>query len=306
MKCRCGQKAVFFRKYEGTHLCRQCFLKSVEAKAMRTIRVHKMLASGDRVAVALSGGKDSCSVLYILHKIISPRRDMKLFAILVDEGAGEYRKNTLAVAKKFCDRLGVEYHVYTFQKEFKKTMAQKIKTIPRGEACTYCGVGRRYMINKAARELKATKLCLGHNLDDEVQAALMNYIRGDLARAARMAPVTDYSLGKKHGDLFVPRIKPLREIPERETALYAYLQGFEIHEGKCEFACGIRFETKPFINGMEDKYPGVKFSILYTYDKLNPCMRKLAEASEKPLKRCKICGEPGSGTICKTCDLWRK
>ena len=308
MKCKCGRRAVYWRKYEGTHLCKTCFTKSVEAKAKRTIRKHRMIQPGDRIAVAYSGGKDSSSVLYILHNIIKHRRDMELFAILIDEGSGEYRKKCLENAVRFCKKLGVKYHIFTFEQEFGKTMEKRMNEIGNSsikEPCTYCGVGRRSIINRAARTLGATKLALGHNLDDEVQAALMNYIRGDISRAARMSAVTDYSLSKKHGHLFIPRIKPLREIPERETALFAYLQGFDIHEGKCQFAGGVRFDTKDFINRMEDKYPGVKFSILETFDRLNPFMRKLAETGEASLKKCSICGEPGAGEICKTCELWR-
>jgi uncharacterized protein (TIGR00269 family) len=308
MKCKCGRRAVYWRKYEGTHLCRQCFVKSVESKAKRTIRKHHMISPGDRIAVALSGGKDSSSVLYILNNIIKPRKDIEIFAIMIDEGSGNYRKRTLAIAKRLCDKLGIEYHIFSFKGEFGKTIAEKMKHIKDSkikEPCTYCGVARRYLINKAGRELGATKIALGHNLDDEVQAALMNYIRGDMARAARMAAVTDSSLSKKHGRLFIPRIKPLREIPERETALYAYLRDFEIYEGRCRFAGGVRFDTKDFINKIEDKYPGIKFSILETFDKLNPFMRKLAE-NLGGLKRCRICGEPSAREICKACELWRK
>lgn len=308
-KCKCGKEVVFSRKYEGTHLCKLCFIKSIESKVKRTIRKHRMLDKGDKIAVALSGGKDSSSVLYILNNIVKPRKDMEIFAVLVDEGSGEYRKSTLENAKKFCEKIGIKYHVYSFEKEFGKTMKQKVKEIKNSqikEPCTYCAVGRRYIINKAARELGATKIAMGHNLDDEVQAALMNYIRGDMSRAARMAPVTDYSIRKKHGELFIPRIKPLREIPENETALYAQLKSFDIHEGKCEFAGGVRFDTKKFINYMENKYSGIRFSILETFDKLNPYMRELASKEESSLKKCKICGEPGASNICKTCELWRK
>jgi uncharacterized protein (TIGR00269 family) len=306
MKCHCGRRAVYFRKYEGTHLCRDHFIVSVERKAKRTIRKYGMLSPGDRVAVALSGGKDSSSVLYILNKIIGPRKDMEMFAVSFNEGTGKYRDECVKRARKLCGELGVEHHVFSFKKELGKTLPEKLRKISSGikEPCTYCGIGRRYLINKKSRELGATKICVGHNLDDEVQAALMNYIRGDMARAARMQPVTNYSMTKRKGEKFIPRIKPLRDIPERETALYAYLKGFDIYEGKCPFAGGVRFDAKDFINKMEDKYPGVKFSILETFDKLNPWMQKIAE-KEGEIKLCRICGEPGAKDVCKTCELWK-
>jgi uncharacterized protein (TIGR00269 family) len=309
-RCSCGRKAVFHRKYEGTYLCRDCFLRSIEKKFKRTVRKHGMIRSGDRVGVAFSGGKDSSAVLYLMNKIVSPRRDMSLVAIMIDEGSGEYRKKHLELARKFCKKLGVEYHCFSFREEFGKGITQKAREIRRGDSkikehCTYCGVGRRYMLNKKARELGVTKLCMGHNLDDEVQAVLLNYIRGDLHRAGRMGPVTDRSVRKEGGRLFVPRIKPLREIPEKETAVFSILMGFDLSWSKCPYAGGIRFDAKDFINNLEWKYPGIKFTILETFDKLLPHIRDFSDKGEGKIVKCSRCGEPGSDEVCKACELWR-
>lgn len=309
-RCSCGRKVVFFRKYEGSYLCKSCFLESIEKKFKRTVRKYGMLKSGDKIAVAFSGGKDSSAVLYLMNKIVKPRRDMGLIAIMIDEGTGDYRKKHLALAKKLCKKLGVEYHIFSFKNEFGKTMKQKVKEIDKGrvkikEPCTYCGVGRRYILNKKARELGATKLCMGHNLDDEAQAVILNYVRGDLYRASRMGPVTDWSLRKEKGKLFIPRIKPLREIPEKESAIFSILMGFDLCWDKCPYAGGIRFDAKDFINNLEKKYPGIKFTVLETFDKLLPHIRDFSDKREGKIRLCKKCGEPGSEEICKTCELWR-
>jgi uncharacterized protein (TIGR00269 family) len=97
----------------------------------------------------------------------------------------------------------------------------------------------------------------------------------------------------------------LREIPERESALYAHLKGFDILEGHCPHAGGIRFDARNFINIMELKYPGIKFNILETFDKLNPCIKKIADKEQGEIMICKKCGEPSSREICKACELWR-
>jgi uncharacterized protein (TIGR00269 family) len=309
-RCRCGRRVVFFRKYEGSYLCRDCFMKSIEKRFKRTIRKHNMLRSGDRVAVSLSGGKDSSAVLYLMSKIVKPRKDMELIAIMIDEGTGEYRRKNLELAKKLCKKLGVEYHIFSFKDEFGKGMKQKVREIEKGdtkirEACTYCGIGRRYLLNKKARELGVTKLCMGHTLDDEAQAVILNYVRGDLYRAGRMGPVTDWSLTRKKGKLFVPRIKPFREIPEKESAIFSILAGFDLCWEKCPYAGGIRFDAKEFINNLEKKYPGIKFTILETFDKLLPHIRDFSDSREGEIVVCRKCGEPGSDEICKTCELWR-
>ena len=320
MKCKCGRRAVYFRKYEGTLLCRECFIRSIESRVKRTVRKHDMVRKGDVVALAMSGGKDSTTAAYLIHRIFSQWKDVSLLAITIDEGVRPYRTENIRRARAFARELGIPHHIFSFRDEFGKTtdqIAGRIKPLGSKpsqsiqEVCTYCGVGRRYLLNKKARELGATRICLGHNLDDEVQAAMLNYIRGDLARAGRMEAVTAWSTHKRRGRLFIPRIKPLREIPERESALYAYLRGFDILEGHCPHAGGIRFEARDFINRLELNHPGIKFNILETFDRLNPYIKKIVEkqyaqkASGGRILRCRKCGEPSSRELCKACELWR-
>lgn len=315
MRCKCGKRSVYFRKYEGTHSCRSCFIRSVESKIKRTIRKHSMVEKGDTVAVAMSGGKDSSAAAYMLSRVFGDWPDVRIIAFSVDEGVKPYRTENVKRARKFSKELGIEHQVFSFRKEFGRTSDQIASMLEKGGSdikavCTYCGVGRRYLMNKKSRELGVTKLCVGHNLDDEVQAALMNYIKGDLARAGRMEAVTSWSTESDKGELFVPRIKPLREIPEREVALYSQLMGFDIMEGHCPHAGGLRFDVRDFINSMEMKYPGTKFNILETFDRLNPCIKKVArerheEKGKGKILRCRRCREPSSRAICKTCELWR-
>lgn len=310
MKCtECGKRAVFFRRYEGRHLCAGCFVKSIEKKARKTVRSGRMLNHDDRVAVAISGGKDSTALLHILHGILKRHARSEMFAITVDEGIKGYRPPNIKRAAKVCVELGIEHHVFSFREEFGKSLDTKVREIRHTdeikEPCTYCGVGRRWVLNKKARELRATKLAVGHNLDDEVQSVLLNYMRGDLPRASRMGPVTDWSRRKDFGEMFVPRIKPLRELPEKEIALYVMLKGYDIKWDECPYASGVRFDARDFINSMEDKYPGIKYTMLYTFDKINPCVREISRRDEGELILCGKCSEPGSRKVCKACDLWR-
>jgi len=303
--CNCGKPAVINRKHEGRLLCEQHFIESVESKAKKTISQYYRLGRDEKIAVGLSGGKDSSSLLLLLTRVFKERSDTKIFALSIDEGIPGYRQESLGIAKKLCKKLGVQHHVVSFRHEFGAPLSEKIKNMNKkqeGGPCTYCGVARRYLLNKKARELGATRLALGMNLDDEVQGILMDYLRGDLARLSRMG-----SKPLVKDQLFVPRIKPFREIPEREIGLYALLNGLEIQEHECPFLEGPRFMVRDFLNDMEVQSPGTKFALLRTYDKLLPALRKSVTLKKFEIRKCKRCGEPTSErAVCKTCELWRK
>lgn len=316
MKCSfCGKKSIIFRKYEGRAYCQEHFIQSIERKAKKTIRKHRMLKKGEKTAVALSGGKDSLTALHILHNILKNWPRTELIAITIDEGIKNYRTKILAHAKRICKELKISQYVFSFKDEFGKTMDMKVRELKRKrlsgieDPCTYCGIARRYLLNKKARELGAKRLCTGHNLDDEIQGIMLNYLKGNLSRASRLSgllkPCT--KTGKK---LFIPRIKPLRDVPEADIALYAKLQAQknptfkQNFTKKCPYKGGLRVEVENFLNDMERKYPGIKFSFLETFDKIKPCIEKLMH-TESDMNKCGVCGEPATGKTCKTCELWR-
>jgi uncharacterized protein (TIGR00269 family) len=306
MKCsKCGRRAVFHRRYEGSYLCRNHFVRSIEDKARKTARKDRMIERGDRIAFALSGGKDSSAVIYLMNKLFGKREDLSMFAISIDEGIPGYRKESIEIAKRLCKNLGIRHHVFSFREELGKDLSRKVKGRKtdgwEGTACTYCGLARRWLLNRKARELGATKIAFGMNLDDEIQGIMMDYIRGDLVRLSRMGsgePIV------KSG-LFVPRIKPFREIPEKEIGLYAILTGLEIQENECPYLEGPRFRVRDFLNDLEAVSPGTKFSVMKTFERLLPSVREIVKGEEVRVVSCEKCGEPSSQRICKTCELWR-
>jgi len=305
MKCTCGKEPVIERKYEGTSPCRQCFLQSVEKKIKRTIRKDRLIRPGDKIAVALSGGKDSALALYVLHKIIKPRRDIELIAMTANPGIRGFSE-PMKAAKRLCKELGIRHYVFSYNDVFRRGLGEQVKRMKKKnpgtskeDICSCCSVARRWLLNKEARKLGVTKLCTGHNLDDEIQSIFMNYVRGDLMRVARMGP-EPISFHK----LFIPRIKPLREIPENESSLFTKLKGLDVRTEKCPYRSGIRFEIGDFLDGLEERHPGMKFSILETFDKFLPYMTKATKHSPK-IVLCKSCKEPSSRELCNTCELWR-
>ncbi|HEX7627569.1 MAG TPA: TIGR00269 family protein [Candidatus Methanoperedens sp.] len=293
MKCqRCGKSAVIYQKYSNAHLCKNHFIEDVERKIKRDIRKFKMIGKGEKIAVALSGGKDSIALLYVLHKIFKNRPDLEFTAITIDEGIKGYREHTLEHAIELTGELGIRHIIRSFEEEFK-TSLDALTRNKENAACTLCGVLRKNILNKAARELGADKIAIGHNLDDESQTILMNYLRGDIDRLKRMLPGTI-----QKG--MVPRIKPLRSIPEKEVALYGFMNNLQVSMDECPYAgSALRNEIRDMLNNYEVKHPGTKYSLLGGYESISEFLRP----ADSKIVFCEKCNEPGSESICKTCRL---
>ncbi len=299
----CGRPSVIHRRYEGTHLCKTHFLEDIEKKVRKHARVHGLVRHGDRILVAVSGGKDSLAQLVLLDRTRKKHGKIDLEALIIDEGIKGYREHGVEAARRACERLGVKLHVESFRDWFGATLDEMVarRRDPTVGACTFCGVFRRYIMNKKARELGMNKVAVGHNLDDEAQAILVNHIKGDLERGARLGPATP----EPDNPLFVQRIKILRPIPERETALYALLCGIEPDMSECPYAReSIRDRVRDFINQLEEEHPGTVFSIVRTFDRLLPILRREFLGKGRVWK-CPECGEPTAvrGQPCKACQL---
>ena len=301
-KCStCKKEAVYFRINESRYYCKSCFSKNIERKVKSTISKHNLIEPGDKIAVAYSGGKDSGNILFILHKIFKNNPKVKLVAITINEGIAGYRDAMLDGIKEFCKQLGVEHHVASYEGEFHTTI-DKLAKGTTDSMCGTCGVFRRYLLNNAAREVDATKLATGHNLDDEAQSIMMNMLKGDLLRLARIGPMPGIKGHKK----FVRRIKPMIMIPERESALYAMLNGIKAYFAECPYAerNTLRMESRDFLNKMEERSPGIKYSIVASAGKVVPFIE--ASLKKNRINNCKECGEPTSGEVCKVCLTIKK
>lgn len=299
MKCTfCGRKAVYNRRYAGTLLCDRCLIKSVKRRFWRAVAEHKLIAPNEKIAVAVSGGKDSVVTLHLIADYCKSK-NCEVVAVTVDEGIKGYRDHSLPVARENAEELGIEHLIVSFKEAYGATLDQMVKVAKKRKSrqhpCTYCGVMRRSLLNQAARELGADKLATAHNLDDEAQAIMLNYVRGDFSRLHRLGPIYSPREG------FVPRIKPMREIPEKEIALYALLKNMDVHLAVCPYASGVHTEIRDFLNDFDAEHPNTKFMIVRMLDRMKPYIAR-ALSGFSP-KKCKVCGEPTPGELCKTCEL---
>jgi len=315
MDCdKCGDPAVMHAAYSGLHLCESHFRRSVEKRVRRRVREDSLLPADatpedpETWVIGLSGGKDSVVLASILHDVFERDPRVELVALTIHEGIEGYRDESLEACLDLAAGLGIDHETVAYEEEFDLRMDDVAREDPEGMApCAYCGVFRRDLLERYAEELDADKLLTGHNLDDEAQTALMNLLSGDVRQVAKHF---DASLGPfdartdGHDDRFVPRAKPLRDVPEKEVALYARLRGLPVHMAECPHANeAYRGEIRDLLLSLEADHPGTRHSIISGYEELARLASE-AQAEDGPaLGDCERCGAPTTREVCRKCDL---
>jgi len=293
---RCGGKPFYTRRYSGETLCASCFRESIVQKTRKTVSKYKMISAGERVAVAVSGGKDSLSLLRVLNELYRPRRN-QIVAISVDEGVAGYRDEALDHARSLASELGVEQVVVSYKDLFGFSLDEALdwKEDRDVSSCSFCGVFRRRAIDEAAVRVRASVVATAHNLDDYVQTFMMNLMHGDIARLAWLDPT--YA-----DDSFpVRRVKPFMEIYEEEVALFAFQAGLPFQSISCPYMHeGLRTEVRDYLNMMEANHPGIKNVLLRSaLDVISRYPRSTGRASVP----CSNCGRPSSSALCSVCRM---
>jgi len=288
------EPAVTYQRHRDRHFCGTHFTADVELRVADIITTQKMIVPHDRVAVALSGGKDSTALLLLLHRLLPAWEDVWLIAITIDEGIAGYREETIQSAEQLAGRLGIEHHCISFTGLFGDSL-DAFLTGRETQACSICGILRKKALVVGAQQAGATKLATGHNLDDEAQSVLMNVFRGDMPRLVRNSSVD--SSGK-----FIPRIKPLSLISEKEIATYLMLNDAWSELPECPYTrYAMRREVRSMLSGFEYKYPGTMLHLTDGKKKIEHYC-KSSVISESP-RSCRECGDPCSGNLCQVCLL---
>ncbi len=296
---KCGNPAVYLRRYTAEQLCGSCLVQTTVDRTRRTINRHKMFRENDRIAVAISGGKDSAVLLHVLHKIESAFAKSEIIPVTIDEGILGYRDRALESAKELSQSLDLNLEVFSFRTLFGYTLDEIIQRKPTNSvgACSYCGVLRRRSLNVAAQEIGADVIATGHNLDDEAQTVLMNLLRGDSARIARTNVPREQTMQG-----FVPRVKPLTELTERDIVAYSHYLEIPYHDVPCPYAeDAYRNDVRAFLNEMEYRRPGTLLAVLRSSETMVSAFRNIP--TEWQYLSCERCNNPSPTRICKTCEM---
>lgn len=297
-KCR-KDPSVYFRAYSGEYLCKKCFVRSIEDKAARTMSKYSMLKYGERVAVGVSGGKDSLSLLYVMKKLFDEhdRSRDDLTAVTIDEGIEGYRDESLEIVKDFCAELDVQSKVMSYKDLFGVSMdeAMVLRPSEKMSSCSMCGTFRRRAIDLAAESVGADVVATAHNMDDQLQTFMINLLAGDVERIGWIYPEPiEYAGGMK-------KIKPFVELYEHEIAFYALQREIPFQSEECPYMNeSIRTDLREFFNKMEKEHPGIKNN---AYASMRKVSEKLRASVTEPRgdKKCRVCGRDSTGDICSVC-----
>ncbi|MGI0073369.1 MAG: TIGR00269 family protein [Nitrosotalea sp.] len=295
MKCDwCDNIAAYSRKYSGESLCSDCFTNSLVRKTAKTVSKYKMIQRGDVVGVAVSGGKDSLSLLHIL-KQISLSHNFTIKAITIDEGIPGYRDEALQIVSDFCKKLQVEHHTYAYQELFDTTLEEslELRENEKTSSCSICGTLRRRAIDFGAKDLGVDVIVTGHNLDDVLQTFIINVLSGDTNKIGWMDPGTSSNKIRK--------IKPFCEIYENEIVFYAFVNDIPFQSEQCPHMNeGIRTEIREFLNSLENKHSGIKNNMYKSIMRISSLVKG---SNYKQRKICSKCGSECTSDICSVCNI---
>jgi uncharacterized protein (TIGR00269 family) len=289
MKCRrCKDPAVVEVRRHNAAFCRDCFLHHVRTQVERAIDAYDMVGRDDRILVAVSGGKDSLA-LWDLLLDLGYRAD----GLYLGLGIGEYSSRSGDVVRAFAR----ERDAALLEVDLSEDYGFDVPTAGRKgsrSTCAVCGLSKRYVFNRAARDHGYDVVATGHNLDDEAATLLGNTLRWQTDYIARQFPVLPAEEG------LARKVKPLYRLSELETAAYAFLRGIDYVVEECPLVAGnTQLRYKEAMNQLEAASPGTKAQFFLSY--LDRGAPLFATQDDAELRPCESCSQPTTGRFCAFC-----
>src|SRR5512141_2368042 len=210
MKCKkCGAKASVNMRQHKLALCKEHYLEWVPEQTARFIKKYQMFSQDEKILVAVSGGKDSLSMWDILIRL-GYQADGLYIGLGIDGGFG-YSSESHRLAAKFADEHSLTLHVVDVEGEYGEPIPVLSEMSHRGQGkpCAVCGLTKRHVMNRIARDLGYDVLATGHNLDDEAAVLFGNTLRWSADFLRRQGPVLEETSG------LARKVKPLCRFYER-------------------------------------------------------------------------------------------
>ncbi len=293
----CGKPAIVNLKYANLRLCRDHFISFYENRIRKMLQKYGITGP---LLVAVSGGKDSMSLLAALKKI-SALQNIQIFAFHINLGIPNYSDKSMKMVKEFAKRIGVPLIIADLVEEIGYDLPQIAKVIDR-PICSVCGIIKRWMINKIGYECGFDYVATGHNIDDTSTYLLKALMTQDLYSIVRgqweiLQPKKEMKL--------VGRIRPQFYLSEKENMLYASLNDIPVVEEPCPYSRGATIHKyKSAWSTLLDINPIAQINITKTIMKL----RKMLSIEEPEIKQCLKCEFPTESKdgICSFCKIMEK
>jgi tRNA-5-methyluridine54 2-sulfurtransferase len=302
MNCtKCKTKAVIGLSRHNAAFCKLCFNAFVHEQVARAVKSERMFGPTDRILVAVSGGKDSLTLWYILL-MLGYRAD----ALYVDLGIPGYSEKSHEKVQRFADKLRQSHEtkliVHTVQEQAGAGIRELAMLIHR-PTCSTCGTIKRYQFNRAAVEQNYDVMATGHNLDDEAARLLGNVLHWQTEYLDKQGPSLPASVQG-----FAKKVKPLYRLSEREIAAYAVLNRIDYIVEECPMAKGSKMLLyKEVLNRLETESPGTKqrfyCGFLDRDTSAPPRTGTMQEHDQAALHPCSACGQPTSAETCSYCKM---
>jgi uncharacterized protein (TIGR00269 family) len=296
MKCRvCGNQASVRLPQYNTALCSNDFTAFFEKRVLDTIHKYGLIGTGDRVLVAVSGGKDSLSLWHLLNTL-----GFESDGIYIDLGIGEYSRVSFEKTKATADRLGRTLYSFSLPRTLSKGI-QDLSKAMRRPACSLCGTIKRYVMNRACTDYSYAILATGHNLDDEAAALLGNLLHWKEEYLWRKNVALE-----AEGDYLAKKIKPFFLCSEKEAAAYALINHIDYIYEECPYSKGAKsLLYKGVLNRVEEESPATKIAFMKGY------LKRTHDRAEKKVREekrstCAVCGYPSFTDVCSFCRLLGK
>jgi uncharacterized protein (TIGR00269 family) len=294
MKCRrCKAPALIDVRRHNAAFCADCFVRHCQEQVRRAIDGFDMIQPGERVLIAVSGGKDSLGAWELLVDL-----GYETDGLYLGLGIGEYSDSSGRYAREFAASRGLKLLEVDIPGEYGFDIQTAAATVRR-PPCGACGLSKRHLFNQAALEGGYDVVATGHNLDDEAAVLFGNVLRWDAEYLGRQYPVLPAAPG------FVRKVKPLVRLSEREMAAYCVMRGIDYIVEECPMAEGNRhLAYKEALNTLEQKSPGAKANFLFSFlERGHQRFAADAETERGELTPCTVCGSPTTGEVCAFCRM---
>jgi uncharacterized protein (TIGR00269 family) len=277
----------------NTGYCRDCFLRHCREQVRRGVEQFDMIRPGERVLVAVSGGKDSLGLWQLLIEL-----EYDVDGLYLGLGIGEYSDESGAYARVFAAERDLKLHEVDLASEYGFDVENGARVAKRAP-CSACGLSKRHLFNEVAGHHGYDVLATGHNLDDEAAVLFGNVLRWETEYLGRQHPVLPAAPG------FVRKVKPLIRLSEREMAAYCVLSGIDYIVEECPMAAGNRhLGYKTALNEIEERSPGSKAAFVFGFlERAHGRFMDEVDDARADLHACSECGAPTPGDVCAFCRM---